>query len=136
MKSLVISIVVFLGLAIAAPKVSNAQGCCDKGKMSCNKSCEHDKTMKNTAGVSKDSLKVSGACSMCKARIEKAAKNIKGVTSATWNSTSKMLVYSYNGTIKKADVSNAMLAVGHDTQLGKAPDKVYQQLPACCKYRN
>jgi len=72
---------------------------------------------------------------MCKTRIEKAAKTIKGITSAEWNNTTFMLVYTYDGTVKKADVSNAMVKVGHDTELGKASNKAYNKLPGCCHYR-
>lgn len=87
------------------------------------------------ATITKDSLKVFGKCDMCKDRIETAAKTVKGITVATWNMSRNTLIYSYSGTVRKQDVSNAMTAVGDDTELGKAPDKVYDALPACCKYR-
>ncbi len=83
----------------------------------------------------KDSLKVSGLCESCKKRIEKAAKSIKGVSSAQWNAATNLLIYTYTGIVKKQDVSNAILKVGHDTELGRAPDDIYNALPACCKYR-
>ncbi|MFA4853540.1 MAG: efflux RND transporter periplasmic adaptor subunit, partial [Bacteroidales bacterium] len=74
-------------------------------------------------------------CGMCKTRIENAAKSVKGVADAKWNESTGVLIYSFVGTVKKEDVSNALTKVGHDTELGKAPDKVYNKLHACCKYR-
>jgi len=86
-------------------------------------------------GTLKDSLKVSGLCGSCKKRIEKAAKSVKGVSSAKWDIAINLLIYTYTGIVKKEDVSNAILKVGHDTELGRAPDDIYNALPACCKYR-
>lgn len=135
MKTLIISIALFLGLALIVPVSSSAQ-CCAKQK-SCGekKACADNKT-KSAEGVSKESIKVYGKCGMCKTRIETAAKTVKGVTTATWNDATNTLSYSFNGTVKKEDVSNALIAVGHDTELGKAKDDVYNKLPGCCKYRN
>jgi copper chaperone CopZ len=131
MKNLMIPIVIFFSIAIIYTSNVTAQSCCDKGKSSCNKTSQ-SAAIKGTA---KDSMKVLGKCGMCKARIEKAAKSVKGITDAQWNAATNKLIYSYNGIVKKADVSDAILAVGHDTEMGKAQDKVYNKLPACCKYR-
>jgi Cu(I)/Ag(I) efflux system membrane fusion protein len=78
---------------------------------------------------------VSGNCDMCKARIEKAAKSVAGVVSATWSSKDQMLHVNFDKT--KADqrkVSQAIAAAGHDTELDKASDKAYDALPSCCLY--
>lgn len=133
MKKLIIPIALFLGIAFISPVSASAQSCCQKEKAACNKAGQSD--AKAVINVSKDSLKVSGLCGMCKTRIEKAAKSVKGVTDAQWNDATLMLVYSFEGTVKKEDISNALTKVGHDTELGKAPDKVYNKLPGCCKYR-
>jgi len=98
-------------------------------------SVQTDNKTTSAATLTKDSLKVMGKCGMCKDRIESTAKSIKGITVAKWNMARNMLVYSYSGIVKKQDVSNALTVVGHDTQLGKASDKVYNELPECCKYR-
>ncbi len=141
MKNLMIAIALFCGMAVVMPSNSNAQ-CCQKGTTSCKKgtaSCEKDgkagTQTKCVTGMVKDSLKVMGKCGSCKTRIEKATKGVKGITDAQWNDATNMLVYAYEGTVKKQDVSDAITKVGHDTELGKAPDKVYNSLPACCKYR-
>ncbi len=78
---------------------------------------------------------VSGNCDMCKARIEKAAKSVAGVTSATWNSKDQMLHLNFDKTkTDQQKVSKAIAAAGHDTALDKAADKAYNALPSCCLY--
>lgn len=135
MKNLMIMAAIFFGIAIILPATTIAQCCNHKEKSGCNKSGQTSTQTTTVSGVAKDSLKVSGLCGMCKTRIEKAAKSVKGVTDAQWNDSTSMLIYSFDGTVKKEDVSNAITEVGHDTELGKAPDKVYNKLPGCCKYR-
>ena len=81
------------------------------------------------------SLRVSGACEICKDRIENALK-IRGVRSANWNVDSKMLTLVYSPTIISLLKVNKIIAeVGHDTELEKAKDAVYNELPECCHYR-
>ncbi len=81
------------------------------------------------------SLRVSGACEICKDRIENALK-IRGVRSANWNVDSKMLTLVYSPTIISLLKVNKIIAeVGHDTELEKAKDAVYNELPECCYYR-
>jgi hypothetical protein len=130
----VMMILSIIGIAAIGINNANAQGCCGK-KTSCNK--KENSSVQNTSDVSgvKDSIIVNGKCDMCKSRIEKTTKDVKGVTDAQWDQSTHMLTYAYTGTVKKEDVSNALIAVGHDTEYGKAQDKVYDKLPACCKYR-
>jgi len=135
MKNLLITTVVFFEIAVISPASVAAQSCCKKEKSDCNKTRQSVFQTNTFTGVAKDSLKVSGLCGMCKTRIESAAKSVKGVTNAQWNKSSSMLIYLFDGTVKKEDVSNALINVGHDTELGKSPDKVYNKLPGCCKYR-
>ena len=94
------------------------------------------KATKTGVAVTKtESIKVSGNCETCKARIEKAAK-VDGVTKADWNTKTKMLTLVYNPSkVKSDDVQKKIAAVGHDTPKFKATDKVYNALPGCCKYR-
>lgn len=81
-----------------------------------------------------ESIKVGGACDMCKARIEKAAK-IEGVTKAEWNKETKILALTYNPSAVSSDeVQKKIAAAGHDTERFRADDKVYDKLPACCHY--
>ena len=81
-------------------------------------------------------FKVSGKCDMCKARIEKAATSVEGVTSADWNKKTEMIEVTYDDS--KTDIHKIHLAIaeaGHDTEMHKASDEAYAKLPSCCKYR-
>ena len=82
-----------------------------------------------------ESIKVSGNCESCKARIEKAAK-VSGVAKATWSEKTKVLTLVYDpAKVKSDDVQKKIAAVGHDTPKFKATSTVYNALPGCCKYR-
>jgi outer membrane receptor for ferrienterochelin and colicins len=81
-------------------------------------------------------VKVYGNCTQCKARIEKAAKG-KGVKSAIWDIDSKILTLVYDPVVTNSEkVQQRIANVGHDTELKKAKDFVYQGLPDCCLYRD
>ena len=78
---------------------------------------------------------VSGNCDMCKARIEKAAKRVAGVVSATWSPKDNMLHLNFDKTkTDEKKVSKAIAMAGHDTAFDKATDKAYDALPSCCLY--
>ncbi len=107
--------------------------CCDKNMTKA--SCDKNKTsFKSTKGEKETSFKVSGQCEMCEARIEKAALGVKGVKTASWDKTSKLLKVTFSGDVKKKDIEKAIADVGHDTPDFKAKDAVYNALPGCCKY--
>jgi mercuric ion binding protein len=81
------------------------------------------------------SFKVYGSCEECKARIEKAANSVAGVTNATWSIDTKMMKISFNQSKTSSDeIQKAIANVGHDTEKFKADDKTYNALPACCQY--
>ena len=81
-----------------------------------------------------DTIKVSGKCGMCKNRIQKALK-IEGITSAIWDTETKLLTVTYNpATITNDDIQKKVAAVGHDTEMYKADDAVFNKLPGCCQY--
>src|SRR6476620_5400435 len=88
--------------------------------------------------ASKDSIitfKVFGNCEMCKNRIEKAAKG-KGVKAATWDVDTKLLSLGYDPLVTSPKkVQQRIVDGGHDTELQKAKDLVYNELPDCCHYR-
>lgn len=82
-----------------------------------------------------ESIKVSGNCDMCKARIEKAAK-IDGVSKAEWNKKEKTLTATFDSAKTNIDtIGKKIAAVGHDNDKAKATDVVYDKLPGCCQYR-
>ncbi|MDR3706063.1 MAG: ATPase [Paludibacteraceae bacterium] len=80
-------------------------------------------------------LKVSGNCGTCKARIEKAASTA-GATKADWNSSKQVLTVSFDSKKTSLDkIAKQIAAVGHDNEKYKATDKTYQALPGCCQYK-
>lgn len=82
-----------------------------------------------------EKFKVYGNCGMCEDRIEKAANSVDGVSAAEWNKETKMIEVKLDES--KTDVHKVHMAiakVGHDTEMHKAKDEVYKELPGCCKY--
>lgn len=81
-----------------------------------------------------ETLKVSGACGMCKDRIEKAVREI-GATTAQWDAKTQTLTVSFDPAKVTTDsMAKKIASVGHDTEKYKAPDEVYAKLPGCCHY--
>ncbi|MCK9398464.1 MAG: heavy-metal-associated domain-containing protein [Bacteroidales bacterium] len=92
-------------------------------------------TMTLFAQSKTEEFKVYGNCGMCEKRIETAAKSVKGVAAADWNKETKMIDVSYDSTKTDVDKINITIAkVGHDTDMYRADDKVYDELPGCCHY--
>lgn len=82
-----------------------------------------------------DTIHVSGNCSMCKKRIDEAAY-IKGVKSADWNKSTKVLSIVYApAKTQRQQIIQAVLKAGHDASGQRANDKQYNTLPDCCAYR-
>ncbi len=87
------------------------------------------------AKVQKATFKVYGNCTQCKERIE-GALDVKGIKAADWNIDSKKIEVVYNPSkINMEQIHSLIAKVGHDTELTKAVDSVYQELPDCCLYR-
>lgn len=90
---------------------------------------------KTKKGIETITFKVYGNCSQCKGRIEEAM-DTKGVKFAEWNVDSKQLTVKYNPEkITVEQLHEKVASVGHDTDLKKAKDEVYRELPDCCLYR-
>ncbi len=85
--------------------------------------------------IKTDTLMVSGNCSMCKKRIEKAAY-IPGVKQADWDKENKLLIVTYRPSKTSGkEVLKSIADVGYDSEQFTADEKSYKKLPACCKYR-
>lgn len=79
---------------------------------------------------------VSGSCDLCKKRIEKATKSVKGVSSAVWDVKTKKIHVEFDAMeTNLSAIQKAIAKAGHDTEKFKADDKTYESLPACCHYR-
>ena len=72
---------------------------------------------------------------MCKQRIEKAAA-IPGVIKSSWDVESKLFIVNYESKkVSFKTIQEKIAASGHDTDLVKAKDLVYNNLPGCCLYK-
>jgi copper chaperone CopZ len=92
-------------------------------------------TNTQSATTKTETIKVSGNCDMCKARIEKAAK-IDGVTKAEWSVKNKTLMATFDPAKTSIDaIGKKIAAAGHDNDKAKATNVVYEKLPSCCQYR-
>jgi copper chaperone CopZ len=90
-----------------------------------------------SAKTVKNSFVVNGKCSSCQARIEKAAKSVDGVKTASWNIKSHKLVITYDDAkTSPKKVQQVIAKAGHDAGNIKASDADYNRLPACCRYRS
>ncbi len=86
--------------------------------------------------VKQISFKVEGNCGMCKARIEKAANSLNGVSNALWDESTKILNLKVNeNTFHQEQIEAAIAEVGHNTENKTSTTQVYESLPPCCKYR-
>ena len=87
--------------------------------------------------LKKETFKVFGNCSMCEDRIESAVKELNGIKKADWNKDTKLIEIIYDPiNANLTSIHKKIAAVGHDTELAKAPQEVYNELPGCCEYRN
>ena len=92
-------------------------------------------SFKPDAGNITEKFKVYGNCGMCKERIEKALV-VKGVKYAFWDNKTEMATVKFNpAVISLNQLHKNVAAVGHDTDLIKADDKVYENLHSCCQYQ-
>lgn len=81
------------------------------------------------------SFNVSGNCSLCKNRIENAAKSVKGVSLAYWDKETKLINVTLDTTITDVfKVNMAIAKAGHDTEMRYADNDAYNNLPDCCDF--
>jgi copper chaperone CopZ len=89
------------------------------------------------AAVQTDTIDVSGNCGTCKKKIEKAVMSVRGVEEASWDKKTKKLTVTFNDARATRDaIVEAVLAVGYDADGKKANDEAYENLAACCHYRD
>jgi len=94
-----------------------------------------DNTPTHAENIQHEMFKVSGNCGMCKETIETAVKALQGIKEADWNQETKMIHVSFDANkLKLPDIHKAIAKVGYDTELEKADDEVYKNLPECCQY--
>lgn len=83
----------------------------------------------------KETFKVQGNCGSCKKHIETAATSVTGVSSATWNKTTKLFTVVYQPSQTSVDsIQSKIAAAGYDTPKYRGDDAAYEELDDCCKY--
>jgi len=116
------------GYTAVTTKIVRADGTVEESKQNITELTEE------SVIVTKD-IFVAGNCGMCKARIEKTAKNINGVVKAKWDKDNNMLKLEYDSSqTSLGDISAEVSKAGHDTKYSKADSNVYDELPGCCQY--
>lgn len=84
--------------------------------------------------VKKGKVKVWGNCGMCKAKIEKAAKDA-GAVNARWDVATHLLSLTYTESKSSLKaIEEKVASVGYDTENVKGSNEAYDQLASCCKY--
>lgn len=79
-------------------------------------------------------LKVSGNCDMCKERIENAVKELPSAH-GNWVAETQTLTVTFSEEKTSLDaIAKNIAKVGHDNELYKAKDSVYEDLASCCLY--
>ena len=79
---------------------------------------------------------VSGNCGMCKKTIESSLKGKPGIGTADWNVQTKLIQVTYDPSlITDEEIHRRISDAGYDTEKKKAPDKAYNGLMECCKYK-
>jgi len=132
MRKLILSVGLLLGFFLTSGVQANAQCETSSDKEHGNKAM----TEAVKGDLEKSSFAVQGKCSMCEARIEKAAKTVDGVKKAMWDQDSDMLTIKHMADKDNMDdVHKAIAKAGHDTSKEMASDEDYASLPGCCKYR-
>jgi hypothetical protein len=93
-------------------------------------------SQENSSKSQSSSFIVKGVCEMCKDRIENATIRLKGVKYSNWEIVSNKISIIYNSKkMKLDDIHKEISLLGHSTEKYDAPDKIYNALPDCCKYK-
>jgi copper chaperone CopZ len=94
-----------------------------------------DNVAAQSANAEETKITVLGNCGMCKDRIERAARSVRGVSNATWNQKEKVLTVSYRtDRTNQEAIERAVAKAGHDTENFITDEKTWANLHHCCKY--
>lgn len=116
------------GYTAISTKVTRVDGTVEESKL------EMDKDIDMNA-LTKSTIYVEGQCGMCRARIKKVTRGVKGVAEADWDEDTKILTVKYDPKLTNTQtIEEAVAGAGHDTKNVKAEDAVYKELPGCCHY--
>ncbi|MDR0766200.1 MAG: efflux RND transporter periplasmic adaptor subunit [Odoribacteraceae bacterium] len=98
---------------------------------------EGKRSMLNDDDARHATIPVQGLCDMCRERVERVARGITGVRSATWDAHARELTLRLDPRAPSLDdIADAIADAGHDAGTRRANDNPYNALPDCCKYRD
>lgn len=81
-----------------------------------------------------ETVKIYGACDMCKSTIDKAG-SINNIAKVEWHVDTKMATLTYDVTkTNPEEILKRIALVGYDSESFLAPADVYEKLPECCQY--
>lgn len=84
--------------------------------------------------LEKAKIKTSAQCDMCKDRIEKAMKDVKGISNPVLNVDTKFFTADFNPKVITLDgIRSELNKIGYDADDTQASKKAYNKLPKCCK---
>ena len=123
MKNIILSFIFLVAISLTS--------CSNKSKIQTSTTSEVSKEITQK----EISFGVRGNCGMCKTTIEKAATNLDGVSSASWNVDQKTIVVSFDSSsMNEMSIHDAIAASGYDTEKVLANLDAYNNLPGCCQY--
>jgi Cu(I)/Ag(I) efflux system membrane fusion protein len=117
-----------IGLVLVALVLATSYSCSSK----------KEKTEEVTESAVSATMKVpvSGACGMCKTRIENIANSFESITDAVWDAETQTLTFAFDLDNEQTQaLGDALAAAGHDNGFATASDEAYNALPGCCHYR-
>jgi len=116
------------GYTAVTTKIERATGEIVTSETTKNELSEEGALMEETAFV-------AGNCGMCKARIEKTASEMPGVLESVWDIETNQLTVKYdNAQTDFETILNTIAKSGHDSEVAKTTEEVYEALPVCCQY--
>src|SRR5690606_23947472 len=81
-----------------------------------------------------ETIKVSVNCGMCKERIENAVNEFPSAE-GNWDDETKILTVQFDESQTNLDeIAQNIAKVGHDNELYRAENSVYENLPGCCHF--
>ena len=123
MKNIILSFIFLVAISLTS--------CSNKSKNQTSTTSE----VKKEITPKEISFGVRGNCGMCKTTIEKAATNLDGVSSASWNVDQKTIVVSFDSSsMNEMSIHDAIAASGYDTEKVLGNLEAYKDLPGCCQY--
>jgi len=90
---------------------------------------------KNDIAMTEATFGVRGNCGMCESTIEKAVKDLDGISKADWDKDKKKIAVAFDDSKTNVDaIHNAIAASGYHTEKVAANEEAYSNLPECCQY--